>query len=128
MIDFTSKKLFKLKGEPVDNGLKAVGELLIDGEEVINSYVSIRDRVVFTDKRIISCNVQGVTGMKIDYTSIPYSKIQAYSVETNFIYRTYNKDKKPETRKKIYKHMRSPLFIFYLVSLYYNNNPLKSKA
>ncbi len=43
----------------------------------------MRDRVVFTNKRIISCNVQGMTGKKIDYTSIPYSKIQCYSVETS---------------------------------------------
>lgn len=42
----------------------------------------MRDKLIFTDKRIISVNVQGLTGKKIDYTSIPYSKIQAYSVET----------------------------------------------
>ena len=42
----------------------------------------MRDRVVFTNKRIISVNVQGLTGKKVDYTSIPYSRIQAYSVET----------------------------------------------
>lgn len=83
MIDFNNKGFIKLKGESTDNGLKAVKELLITGETVIGSYVSMRDRVVFTNKRIISCNVQGMTGKKIDYTSIPYSKIQCYSVETS---------------------------------------------
>lgn len=82
MIDFNNKGLIKLKGESSENGLKAVKELLITGEDVTGSYVSMRDRVVFTNKRIISCNVQGMTGKKIDYTSIPYSKIQCYSVET----------------------------------------------
>lgn len=82
MIDFNNKGLIKLKGESSENGLKAVKELLITGEAVTGSYVSMRDRVVFTNKRIISCNVQGMTGKKIDYTSIPYSKIQCYSVET----------------------------------------------
>ncbi len=82
MIDFNNKGIIKLKGEPIGNGEKAVNELLISGEAVIGSYVSMRDRVVFTNKRIISCNVQGMTGKKVDYTSVPYSKIQCYSVET----------------------------------------------
>ena len=86
MIDFNNKGIIKLKGESIDNGMKAVGDLLISGEDVIGSYVSVRDRVVFTDKRIISCNVQGMTGKKVDYTSIPYSKIQTYSVETSGIF------------------------------------------
>jgi hypothetical protein len=38
--------------------------------------------VVFTNKRIMVVNVQGITGKKKDCTSLPYSKIQAYSVET----------------------------------------------
>ncbi len=82
MIDFNNKALFKLKPEDKNIGYENVKELLIDGEAVIDSYVSMRDRVVFTNKRIISINVQGLTGTKKDYTSIPYSKIQAYSVET----------------------------------------------
>jgi len=82
MIDFTNKSLVKLKQEDVNKGIEAVKELLIGGETVIDSYVSMRDRVVFTNKRIISVNVQGLTGKKVDYTSIPYNRIQAYSVET----------------------------------------------
>lgn len=82
MIDFNNKGLFKLKPEDARKGLENVKELLINGEEVIASYVSMRDRVVFTNKRIISINVQGLTGTKKDYTSIPYNRIQAYSVET----------------------------------------------
>ena len=42
----------------------------------------MRDYVVFTNKRIIAVNVQGVTGKKKDFSSLPYSKIQAFSVET----------------------------------------------
>ncbi|SHJ26633.1 PH domain-containing protein [Parasporobacterium paucivorans] len=82
MIDFNNKGIIKLKGENISNGERVVGELLISGETVMGSYVAMRDRVVFTNKRIISCNVQGITGKKVDYTSIPYSKIQTYSVET----------------------------------------------
>lgn len=59
-----------------------VDDFLIDGEELCNAFASIRDQVIFTDKRIISINVQGVTGKKISYFSYPYSKIQYYGVET----------------------------------------------
>lgn len=42
----------------------------------------MRDFCVFTNKRVISVNVQGLTGTKKDYTSLPHSKISAYSIET----------------------------------------------
>ena len=38
--------------------------------------------MVFTNKRLIVANVQGLTGKKVSYTSYPYSKIQYFSVET----------------------------------------------
>ena len=41
-----------------------------------------RDYVVFTTKRVIAINIQGMTGKKKDYTSLPYSKVQPFSVET----------------------------------------------
>ena len=49
---------------------------------MISSYTALRDYVVFTDKRVISVNVQGITGKKKDYTSLIYNKISAFSVET----------------------------------------------
>ena len=82
MIDFNNKTLFKLKQESAENGYKSVANQLIHNEDVVASFVSMRDRVVFTNKRIISINVQGLTGTKVDYTSIPYSKIQLFSIET----------------------------------------------
>lgn len=57
--------------------------ILLDDENIINAYSSLRDYVVFTDKRIISVNVQGFTGSKKDFTSMPYSKIQLFSIETS---------------------------------------------
>lgn len=42
----------------------------------------MRDPVVFTDKRLISINVQGLTGKKRDYSPLPISKIQASIVKT----------------------------------------------
>lgn len=48
----------------------------------MSSCSSMRDYVVFTNKRVISVNVQGLTGKKKDFTSLPYSKVQAFSIET----------------------------------------------
>lgn len=81
-IDFSNKKVFKLNQESLKNGEEIVSSLLIETEQVIGSYVSMRDRVIFTNKRIISVNVQGITGSKKDFTSFPYSKIQFFSIET----------------------------------------------
>ena len=82
MIDFNNASFVKLR--PVnDNAFeKMVAPLLISGEEIVRSFQSIRDGVVFTNLRIITINIQGITGKKKDFTSLPYSKIQAYSVET----------------------------------------------
>lgn len=81
MIDFKNGAVMKLT-KSKHSYEKEVAPLLIPGETVINSYSTIRDYVVFTNKRIIAVNVQGFTGSKKDYTSLPYSKISAFSVET----------------------------------------------
>lgn len=82
MIDFSNKNLIKLKEMDNADGQKVVEKLLVPDEKVVFSFTSMRDKLIFTDKRIISVNVQGITGAKIDYTSIPYSKIQVFSIET----------------------------------------------
>jgi hypothetical protein len=56
---------------------------LIEGEYIVAAFKTIRDSVVFTNKRVVVTNVQGLTGKKTDYTSLPYSRLQAYSVETS---------------------------------------------
>ncbi len=81
MIDFKNGAVFKLRMDRTPRANDVVN-LLVPGENVLSSYTGVRDYVVFTDKRVISVNVQGVTGKKKDYTSMPYSKITAYSVET----------------------------------------------
>lgn len=81
MIDFNNKGFFKLKQN--DEYAENVKQILLDGEVIIDSYKSMRDVVVFTSKRIIAVNVQGLTGSKKDYTSLPYKNIVAYSVETS---------------------------------------------
>lgn len=83
MIDFENGDVFKLrkvKDEKVDNNIL---DLLIPKEEIIGVYKSVRDYVVFTNRRFISVNIQGVTGKKRDYTIMPYSKISVFSIETS---------------------------------------------
>jgi len=81
MIDFKNGEFVKLK-QTTEAAVGDINPLLISGEEIISSYKGIRDYVVFTTHRIISVNVQGITGKKKDFTSMPYSKIQVFSVET----------------------------------------------
>lgn len=82
MIDFNNAAFVKMT--PVNSKIfgHEVLPLLIPGEEIIGTYQALRDGVVFTNKRIMAVNVQGFTGKKKDITSLPYSKIQAFSVET----------------------------------------------
>ena len=82
MIDFSNGSLFKLS--PVDPAslMPRVGPLLVEGEVIVAAFKAIRDSVVFTNKRVIAINVQGITGRKVDFTTLPYSKLQAYSIET----------------------------------------------
>lgn len=81
MIDFKNGSFLKLK--KVDPSyVQDTFPLFVHGEEIVGCYKSVRDHVVFTTKRIIAVNVQGVTGKKRDFTTLPYSKIQVFSVET----------------------------------------------
>lgn len=82
MIDFDSGSVLNLKQANITDGEKLVGPLLIEGEIVVSAYHEARDFVVFTNKRLITVNVQKLTGKKKDFTTLPYSKISVFSVET----------------------------------------------
>lgn len=82
MIDFKNAAFLKLKLVKNDAFEKTLSPMLIDGESILQTFQSVRDGVVFTNKRIFAVNVQGLTGKKKDFTSLPYSKIQSFSVET----------------------------------------------
>lgn len=56
--------------------------VLAPGEQVEHAYKLIRDYFVFTDKRFVIVNKQGLTGSKVEYHSIPYRSITHFSVET----------------------------------------------
>lgn len=82
MIDFNNSSFVKMKQIDPESLMRDIQPLLINGEQVIGAYKAMRDYCVFTNKRVISVNVQGMTGKKKDFTSLPYSKVIAYSIET----------------------------------------------
>ena len=82
MIDFSTESIFKLQSCRAEDIAPSVAPILIPGEEIVSCFKAVRDFVVFTNKRLIAVNVQGMTGKKRDFTSLPYSKIQAFSIET----------------------------------------------
>jgi hypothetical protein len=82
MIDFQNGSIFKLKKVEDAKFADEMRPLLVENEIILGCYQDIRDHVVFTDKRIISVNVQGITGKKKDFTSLPYSKVSVFSIET----------------------------------------------
>ena len=57
-------------------------QILVPGERIEKAYQLIRDTFVFTDKRLIFVNRQGLTGKKVDYQSIPYRSITRFNIET----------------------------------------------
>lgn len=56
--------------------------LLAPGESLQRAFGLIRDLIVFTDRRMILVNKQGMTGSKVEYLSVPYRSIVMFSVET----------------------------------------------
>lgn len=82
MTDFKNTEYLKLRLVKTEEYKEALDALLVDGEFVVYTFKGVRDGVVFTNKRILAINVKGVTGKKIDYSSLPYKNIQAFSVET----------------------------------------------
>ena len=57
-------------------------QILAPGEKVEHAYQLIRDYFVFTDKRFVLVDKQGMTGSKVEYHSIPYRSITHFSIET----------------------------------------------
>jgi len=62
--------------------IKDYGKLLIEGEVIELGFKLIRDTFIFTNKRLILIDKQGLTGSKIEYKSIAYKSITRFSVET----------------------------------------------
>jgi len=66
----------------LDNLQKEYAAILIEGETLQKAFKVVRDMLVFTNKRLIFVDKQGVTGYKVEYLSIPYKSITRFSKES----------------------------------------------
>lgn len=65
------------------NITREVQEILIPMEQVELAFKLVRDLIIFTDRRMIIVDKQGMTGKKSEYKSIPYRSISRFSIETS---------------------------------------------
>jgi hypothetical protein len=80
-LDLLAKFSVVDKVDPTD-GQELFDNLLADDEEILLSYKHRRDRVIFTDRKIIAIDIQGLTGKKKEFRVFPYTKITSFAVET----------------------------------------------
>lgn len=81
-VNFNQDSVFNLKPISNDEVRGEVDGLLIADEKLEFAFKTIRDQLVFTNKRIISIDVQGITGKRKSFATMPYSKIQYFSIQT----------------------------------------------
>lgn len=82
MINFNNNSAWDLKPINVSEVRDEVNGLLIEGKSIACAFKTVRDQLIFTNKRIISVDVQGITGKRKSFSSMPYSKIQFFSIQT----------------------------------------------
>lgn len=58
-----------------------LGPILVEGEQPWAAYKTFRDAAIFTNKRLIVRDAQGLTGKKVEMYSLPYSAINMWSSE-----------------------------------------------
>ena len=78
------RDIFSTKATEIDSkeAEQVIEKILMAGEKIEQSYRGLRDLLVFTDKRIIFVDIQGITGKRRNFISIPYNKIYHFAVET----------------------------------------------
>ena len=61
---------------------RSLGDILADDEFIDKGFKMVRDLLVFTNKRLILVDKQGVTGKKVEIQSIPYRSVTRFAIET----------------------------------------------
>ena len=82
MVNFNKNTAWNLTPINLNSIHNEVAGLMVNGERPLMAFKTIRDQLVFTNKRIISIDVQGITGKRRSFTSLPYSKVQFFSIQT----------------------------------------------
>lgn len=81
-INFNQNSAFNLKPINKESVRSEVQGLLIAGEDIVCAFQTVRDQMIFTNKRIIAIDVQGITGKRKSFSTMPYSKVQYFSIQT----------------------------------------------
>ena len=81
-INFNRESVFDLRPINISEVRNDIYGRLLEDEEILSAFKTVRDQLVFTTKRIISIDVQGITGKRKSFSSMPYSKIQFFSIQT----------------------------------------------
>lgn len=81
-INFNQNSVWNLRPIKPEDVREDVNGLLIDGEYIVSAFQTVRDQLVFTNLRIISIDVQGLTGKKRTFATMPYSKVQFFTIQT----------------------------------------------
>lgn len=82
MINFNKNSAWDLKPINISDVRSEINGLLINDEEIVAAFKTVRDQIIFTNKRIIAVDVQGITGRRKSYSSLPYAKIQYFAIQT----------------------------------------------
>ncbi len=82
MINFNKNSAWNLTPINPQSVIGEVNGLLVEGEFVNQAFKTVRDQLIFTNKRIIAIDVQGITGKRKSFSSLPYSKIQYFAIQT----------------------------------------------
>ncbi|MBC7406672.1 MAG: PH domain-containing protein [Candidatus Parcubacteria bacterium] len=61
--------------------LPLIADFVVEGEQILIAYKLWRDMIIFTTERLILVDVQGLTGSKVSFESIPYSTIKRFKME-----------------------------------------------
>ena len=81
-INFNEDSVWNLRAIKPESVRADVNGLLIGGETIVSAFQTVRDQLVFTNKRIIAIDVQGVTGKRKSFTTLPSSKVQFFTIQT----------------------------------------------
>lgn len=82
MISFNKNSAWNLVPIDITEVRGEVNGLLIPGETIVSAFKTVRDQLIFTNERVISVDVQGITGKRKSFTSLPYSKVQFFAIQT----------------------------------------------
>ena len=82
MINFNKNSSFDLTPIDLSQVRNELDGLLVNGERMVMAFKTIRDQLVFTNKRIIAVDIQGITGKRKSFSSMPYSKVQFFTIQT----------------------------------------------